>query len=263
MAVPWLLLRWEVEYLEHVLEGRTRPLVLRCSQIGVNPNPVRRSLVVKAVGLPEVTRLSLIRELLGNILARELGVYTSTPALVEIDAEVADALNVSLSPKGLRLEPGIAVGCTYLRPLLPVAGDLPEQAAAEVPRLYGFDLAVQNPDRRVENPNCALFENQLFAYDFEMAFSFLMLIGNTLEPWEVSRHGIAAQHLLYPRLRGRNPNWQPLLDALRVLTKERLEELIELLPPTWRAEVAGVRIHLSNLLGSLTALEDELQESVI
>src|SRR5262249_44623512 len=127
VAIPWLLLRWEVEYLEHILEGRTRPLVLRCSQIDATPNPVRRSLVVKAVGLPEITRQSLIRELLGNMLARELGVYTSTPALVEIDAEMANALNVSLSAKGLHLEPGTAVGCTYLHPLLPFAGDLPEQ----------------------------------------------------------------------------------------------------------------------------------------
>lgn len=262
MAIPWVLLRWEVEYLEHVLEGRTRPLVLRCAQLGATQNPVRRSLVVKAVGLPEVTRTSLIRELLGNMLARELGVHTATPALVEIDAEMANALNVSLSAKGLRLEPGTAVGCTYLRPLLPVAGDLPEPAATEVPRLYGFDLAVQNPDRRVDNPNCALFENQLLAYDFEMAFSFLMLIGSTLEAWEVSRHGIAARHLFLPRLRGKKPNWQPLLDALRALTGERLDALIELLPPTWRGDMTGVRVHLMSLLGALQAFETELQETV-
>lgn len=177
----------------------------------------------EALGLPEVTRLGLVRELIGNMLARELGVFTATPALVEIDGETADALNVSLSPRGLRIEPGTAVGCTYLRPLLPATGVLPEEAAVEVPRLYGFDLAVQNPDRRIQNPNCALFENQLLAYDFEMAFSFLMLIGNTFEAWEVSKHGIAPQHIFYPRLRGKLPDWNPLLTALRTLTGARLE----------------------------------------
>ena len=87
MTVPWTLLRWEVEYLEHVLGGRTRPLVLRCSQIGVNPNPVKRSLVVKALGLPEITQRGLVCELFGNMLAREAGVVTATPAIVEIDAD--------------------------------------------------------------------------------------------------------------------------------------------------------------------------------
>jgi hypothetical protein len=110
---------------------------------------------VKALGLPEVTRLGLICELLGNMVARELGILTATPALVEIDQATADALNMSLQGRGLTVKPGLAVGTTFLRPLHPVIGTLPDDAAAEVPRLYGVDLVMQNPDRRASNPNCA------------------------------------------------------------------------------------------------------------
>jgi len=258
----WILLRWEVQYLERVLDGRTHPLMLRCTQLGVNPSPVPRTLVVKALGLPEVTRLGLICELLGNMLARDLGVLTATPALVEIDQDTADALNMSLQGKDLKVEPGLAVGSTFLRPLHPVVGTLPDDAATEVPRLYGFDLAIQNPDRRTSNPNCALFEEKLLAYDFELAFSFLMVVGSAFEAWEISKHGLAAQHIFYPRLRKKNPAWRPLLASLRALTPKRLEELIAHLPTDWQGDVQQVRTHLLSLLGALDELERELQESV-
>jgi hypothetical protein len=227
-------------------------LVVRCSQVGINPSPVPRTLVVKALGLPEVTRLGLVCELFGNMLARELGVTTPTPGLVDIDEDTADALNGSLAPRGLSIQPGLAVGCTYLRPLLPFGGSLSDEITAEIPRLYGFDLAVQNPDRRVTNPNCAIFDNQLLAYD----------VGNALEAWEVSKHGLAVQHLMYPRLRGKSPSWQPLMTALQQLTVERLDQLITHLPVAWHADVARIRSHMLSLLGALPEFQAELQESV-
>lgn len=257
-----MMVRWEVEYLEHVLGGRTRPLVLRCSQIGANPSPQSRSLVVKALGLPEVTPRGLVCELFGNMLARELGVVTPTPAIVEIDADTAAALNVSLGAKGLRIKPGTAVGASYLRPLLPVIGTLPDEAAVEAPTLFGFDLAVQNPDRRTDNPNCALHENHLLAYDFEMAFSFLLTVGATHEPWEVTKHGLAARHVMYPRLHRRNPSWATLLAALRALDANQLDALIGHLPASWQQQMVAVRTHLVSLCGALTEFEGELQECV-
>jgi hypothetical protein len=262
VPAPWTLVRWEVQYLEKVLDGRTRPLVLRCTQRGINPNPHPRSLVVKALGLPQVTPLGLICELFGNMLARDLGVLTATPALVEVDDDAAAALNMSLEERGLRVEPGLAVGSSYLRPLFPAIGTLPEHAVVEAPRLYGYDLAVQNPDRRPENPNCALFEDKLLAYDFELAFSFLRFIGDAAEAWEVTKHGLFARHVMYPRLRHRKPSWQPLIDSLRDLTVERLDQLVGHLPADWRGDVQRVRTHMVSLLESLSELERELRESV-
>jgi len=257
-----MLLRWEVEYLEHVLGGRTRPLVVRCSQIGVNPSPLKRSLVVKALGLPEVTQLGMVCELFGNMLARELGVTTPTPAIVEIDADTAAALNVSLAARGLSIEPGTAVGASYLRGLLPVIGSLPSEATLEAPTLFGFDLAVQNPDRRTDNPNCALHENHLLAYDFEMAFSFLLTVGAVHQPWEVTKHGLASRHVMYQRLHKRNPSWATLLAALRSLDANQLDVLIGQLPTPWQQDIVRVRAHLVALCEALTAFEGELQECV-
>jgi len=95
-----------------------------------------------------------------------------------------------------------------------------------------------------------------------MAFSFLRLIGDPLEAWKVSKHGLASKHLLYPRLRRRSPSWQSLMTALQQLTAERLDELITYLPAAWHADVQGIRVHMLSLLGALPELQAELQESV-
>jgi hypothetical protein len=196
------------------------------------------------------------------MLARELGVVTPTPAIVEIDADTAAALNVSLAAKGLSINPGIAVGASYLRGLLPVIGTLPDEASGEAPTLFGFDLAVQNPDRRTDNPNCALHENHLLAYDFEMTFSFLLAVGATHEPWEVTKHGLASRHVMYPRLHRRNPSWATLLAGMRTLDANQLDALISQLPAPWQPDIVAVRTHLLALCGALTEFEGELQECV-
>lgn len=234
--------------MEDVLGGRTRPLALRCSQIGTHASPVKRTLVVKAIGLPEITVRGLVFELFGNLLARELGIATPAPALVEIDADAAQALNAGLRRHELRIQPGLAVGSTYLQGLLPIVGALSDEAFGEASTLFGFDLAVQNPDRRLSNPNCALHDDHILAYDFEMCFSFLLAIGSTTEAWEVSKHGLAPGHAMYPYLHRRTPVWSTLLTALRALNEGRLDELVAYLPDTWCDDMARVRAHLLSLV---------------
>jgi len=218
--------------------------------------------VVKALGLPEVTQLGLVCELFGNMLAREVGVVTPTPAIVEIDPDTAEALNVSLVSRGLSIKSGTAVGASYLRGLLPVIGTLPSEAMLQAPTLFGFDLAVQNPDRRTDNPNCALHENHLLAYDFEMTFSFLLTVGAVHQPWEVTKHGLALRHVMFQRLHKRNPSWATLLAALRALDGDPLDALIRQLPVPWQRDLVRMRAHLLTLCGALTEFERELQECV-
>ena len=45
-------------------------------------------MVVKALGHPELTEANLFCEVFGNLLARELGIATPAPALVNLSAEV-------------------------------------------------------------------------------------------------------------------------------------------------------------------------------
>ncbi len=265
---------WEAERLETVLtSGRTQPLVLEC----VGPSPAglislqfetsttRRLFVVKALGLPEITPPSLFRELFGNLLARELGIGTPAPALVNLAPEFVKAIKPFL-PHSVPLHAGLGVGCEYFRSgftnVMPDAF-LPDELLAQAALIYAFDLLVQNPDRTRLKPNSAWRAGSLIAFDFELSFSFLMLIGQVAEPWEFSKHGIATTHLFRHALRDRKIDWQPFVNAVSSLTKRRLEAMLKEFPSTWCGQTAQVVEHLLAVKRQSRKLTAELQRSLL
>jgi len=271
---------WEAEALEDVMKGRTRPLALRCvrSIPASDPNadededrdqpPETQTLIVKAPGHPEVTRTSLFCELFGNLLARELGVETPAPALVNLSGEIVGQLNPTLSAYNIQLVPGLAAGCKYLKgglvsPVPLVELSLEELAAAV--RLYAFDMVAQNPDRRPEKPNCALLGGRLIAYDFEMAFSFIYALGKQPPPWQVSKLSMGPRHLFYPRLRrqAHAVDWGPFISDLARLKAGRINELLDEVPSEWREHANTVRKHLSAISRNTSKLHLELARSLL
>lgn len=141
---------------------------------------------------------------------------------------------------------------------------LSQEEVEQATLIYGFDLLVQNPDRRWDRPNCALLAGSLIAFDFERCFSFLLpIIGGLASPWEVSRHGIAANHLFHSVLKARAPSWTPLIDRLRALPVERLDQLASALPGAWQSEAARVREHVTEVIMNLHEFELELQRSLL
>ena len=82
---------WEARRLDRIQDaGRTYPLIVEC----VGPQPAttqRRSFIVKALALPEIKESSLGFELVGNLLARRLGVDTPEPVLVHLSPEFVEA----------------------------------------------------------------------------------------------------------------------------------------------------------------------------
>jgi hypothetical protein len=282
MTGPPVLDLWEAETLLEVFDaGRTHPLVLDCGRAGETPPtivtpsspppgaPARQRLVAKVIGLPEVRPASLGHELFGNLLARELGIDTPRPALVDLTLVVAAALTTSLrrsypALSEITLQPGLGAACQYIRPLRPVVpgAHLTPGERAQAAALYAFDLMAQNPDRRADKPNCALNQERLIAFDFESAFSFVYVIGNPGEPWEVSKHGIAIKHLFHQALRGTSVEWTAFLDSLERTTKQRLCELADAVPLTWRSTLPKILDHLDGVKANRKEFELELHRSL-
>jgi hypothetical protein len=221
-------------------------------------------MLVKALGLPEVTQCGLCSEIFGNLLARELGIATPRPGLVELSSSFIAAIAPVLKSRQLDPQPGLAAGCEYLRGLASVVpgASLTPPELAQAALIYGFDLLVQNIDRRPEKPNCAQHRGGFIAYDFELAFSFLRLIGEKDEPWEVSKHGIGTKHLFYSSLQSAAVDWQPFLTAISRLTDERLDELGSDLPEPWQPWTIRVREHLVAVRMHLSEFEWELRRSL-
>jgi hypothetical protein len=266
---------WEAQRFEKVLEvGRTRPLVVDCAYYSPASSdeensespPDHRLMVVKSLGHPEVTETSLFCEVFGNLLARELSVATPIPALVNLSPEFVQAVAPLLAEYGISLTAGLGSGCEYLHggltPAVPGAF-LTQEEVEQATLIYGFDLLVQNPDRRRDKPNCASLAGSLIAFDFEMCFSFLLPIVGQAPPWEVSRHGIAVNHLFHSVLKARTPNWSQLINRLRVLSAERVDQLASALPGAWQSEAARVREHITEVIMNLPQFELELQRSLL
>jgi len=268
-----MLETWEAKRLERIIpSGRTRPLVIECSRSEEEIDEARQSeetslKVVKAFDLPEITEFGLFSELFGNALARLLGLETPEPCLVHISAPFADAANLVLRREGLELKPGMASGCQHFsggyRNVIPETLSLDElQQAAQI---YAFDLLVQNPDRTRRRPNSALLSEGLISFDFETAFSFVFLIGKQPPPWEVSKHGIATNHIFYPVLRAKKKevSWKPFVSRLRKFRKVQIEELAAGFPHEWLVHAGNVYTHILGVVEHVKDFELELRRSLL
>jgi hypothetical protein len=251
------------------MSGRTRPLVLFCAPASpptTEPeDEAARSLLVKAVGLPEITGQALFNEAVGNLLARRLGLEPPEVCLTILTEQFVRAVERQLANDGLRIEAGMAVGTKFIRGLANfVPGAAPSaEELDQMTLLYAFDMIVQNPDRRLDNPNCGLLDGRLVPYDFEMCFSFVMALGSP-DPCAISTHGLAPRHCCHDTLRSRKASvsWKPMLDALESLTDEELQRIVSAVPPQWQNAADRVRTHVSTVRDKLDIVELELQRSL-
>lgn len=264
-----MLKSWVARRFERVMSGRTRPLILFCAPSDPaatdSDDDAAQSLLVKAVGLPEVTPASLFNESVGNLLARRLGLEPPEACLTILTEQFVGAVERQLANEGLRIEAGVGVGTKFVRGLanlVPSAAPSAEELE-QMTLLYAFDMLVQNPDRRLDNPNCGALDGKLVPFDFEMCFSFLMALGRP-DPCAISAHGLAAQHCCRDPLRSRRSSvsWKPFLDALRSLTDEELQLMVTAVPPDWQGSADRVRAHVSAVRAKLDVVELELHRSL-
>ena len=199
----------------------------------------------------------------GKWLARDFGILTGDPAVVNISLTLAEAMRPQLH--SFCLEAGLAAGSEFLHSGLvgvsPYTTYLPDEIA-EISRIYAFDLLVQNPDRRRLNPNCAIYGKRVFAYDFETAFSFLHLFGVQADPWKLSALGINTDHVFRDVLRGQHVNWTPFIESLSNLSETRILSLASKVPTEWQTKMPRMCEHMLLMAEHASELAVELQRSL-
>lgn len=226
--------------------GNSRPARVTCSR----SNGTKADVFLKFHGGVRNREFSLFTELLCALLARELGLQTPTPFVVNISrdflagvpANARDLVQRSLGSNfGSESAP---VGFS----VVPPDPDVPRALCPKAAEVFAFDVFIQNYDRKRDNPNLLWDSRQWLLIDHEGAFSPM------LQPRTPSFDGLELDkfydHVFYPAIGPKDAPYTDLLAALENLASSRLEEIIGQIPAHWQTEagLTRVREHLAWLV---------------
>jgi len=97
--------------------------------------------------------------------------------------------------------------------------------------VFSFDSLVQNPDRRFNNPNLLTRGNEIFVLDHELAFSFLLDILASVEPWRLEGQRYLSDHVFYRALKSKVIDITGFTDTLAALPGPALDGILNDVPP--------------------------------
>ena len=239
--------RFEFEAVVRVTEGRTRSPVVRFFDTESHQHT---EMLVKSVG-SALGSLSLCCEYFGNVIARQMGLNTPAPHIIEIDGATAAMMNRDsrLRDAEVTIPSGVAVGCEWLRPaVLPgTTARLSGAAAEDAARIYAHDLIMQQPDRTTTNPNVIEFRGRFVAIDFETSCSFLFAIVPDAAPWMVADLPYAQKHFFRSRLRPDTVDWREVVLSMLNIDTQAFTATLANLPAAWRSDCSRVLNHVERM----------------
>lgn len=221
-----------------VENGRTRPLVLFCDQ----EDSVEESEVyAKLRGSPGLTATGLMCEGIAALLGRDLGLPIPEPFIIEITDEFVNATGEAVGASVLRNSVGRNFGSKALYPqFAPWSAErvMPVAMRAVAADVFAFDAMIQNPDRRYNNPNCKVRDEELLIYDHDLAFDFLSGVLFWKPPWEQGGLDFLCghspnRHAFFDVLRGMPHAFNRLVDAWGKIDLPRLRGYVAALPAEW------------------------------
>lgn len=253
---------WEFQAVLNLTSGRNRAPVVRFFS---RPEQISVDMILKTIGRHVIDR-SLCCEYFGNAIAREMGLHTPTPHMIDIDSATASAINSDSRVRGagLTIPNGMAVASEWLRPsTAPATGQhLGGVQAEEAARIYAYDLMLQQPDRTVTNPNVIEVRGHFVAIDFETSCSFLFSIGSSAPPWRVSSLPYARNHFFRSRLRRDTVDWRALVGQMLSLDVSHIAACVPGLPSSWHDDCERVLDHIQRLRDRMDDLAWEIISTV-
>lgn len=229
--------------------GRTSPAIFSCE----GPNlSGPEEFVVKLRGGLERKEKGLLYELYASALAQYFGIMVPHPVLVMIDDDLADAIEERLSDDKRRAQivresVGLNFGSQFLVNLTvwPIDKYVPALMEEAAMKVFAFDALIQNPDRSFSNPNLGSRGDDLFVFDHEMAFSFLLNILPNPTPWVLAGEEYLGRHV-FAKVLKKVAFPDDFGEALASLTDEVLQSLARDVPEEWMSDdLVKIQTHLS------------------
>jgi hypothetical protein len=241
--------------------GRTSPALCGCEDEAGNRID---DFVVKLRGGLDNGQNGLLFELVASRLATHFGLTLPDPALVLVDAEFAE-LVASAQPQQAALMRN-SIGLNFGSRLLvdgtewPVDRAIPHSMRQVALDIFAFDALIQNPDRRFSNQNLLTRGDDIFLFDHEIAFSFLLDIMPSQTPWRLDRQKYLADHVFYRRLRKKPIELSRFMASLVALPEGAMREILAEVPAEWNNEVlARIEEHIRMVSSHAIEFAEEIR----
>ena len=165
-----------VHFLKQLESGRTRPCVFHCENEGGSS---AGEFVVKLRANQSTGDGAAMFELVGSLLAQQLGIRVPRPAVVDISPDLAPGIVQHDVRTSVENSAGLNFGSKFLN-----GGYFAWQPRRKIPinmlgqafETFAFDALIENPDRSNDNPNILENGEHMVLLDHELAFSFLRVI---------------------------------------------------------------------------------------
>lgn len=232
--------------------GRTKPAVFLCEDLDGNS---AGEFVVKLRGGIDSGVVGLTCELLSSLLAEKLGIRTPNPAIVEIDPAIGALLGARDSEMAriIRNSGGLNFGSEVLvggYSVWPIDKSVPASLKLPAGEIFSFDALIQNPDRKVKNPNFLWKGDEVFLIDHELVFSFLYQIGERADPWSLqgSAGDFLNDHVFYRELKAQEIDLARFQGALEAISDDDLTGMFDQIPREWNNDgVSKISSHLRSV----------------
>ena len=247
-----------------VENGRTRPVILYCEQ---ENSAEEIEVYVKLRGARELTPAGLMCEGIAALLGRDLGLPIPEPFVVEITDQFISAIKGAAEAPLFENSVGLSFGSRATYPqFAPWSAErvMPIAMRAVAADVFAFDAMIQNPDRRHNNPNCKVRDEELLIYDHDLAFDFLNGVLFWKPPWKPGGLDFLCgrsptRHTFFDALQGIPHAFDRLVDAWGKIDSTRLNGYVAALPAEWIPAGDAPQ----QILGYLTDLKSHLPETIL
>lgn len=252
-----------VQFSRFMTSGRTSPALCGCED---ETGEAKGEYVVKLRG--SIQDRGLLNELLGARLASHFGLLSPLPALVTMDGSFTELIAGIDSAKAdvVRASAGLNFGTKALigYNTWPVDKHIPESLWSTAVKIFAFDALLQNPDRRYANPNLLTRGDEIMVFDHEVAFSFLLDIFPSTEPWLLAEQTYLEQHVFFRQLKSQEIDLEEFTERLKNLSDQALDDMFADVPVEWKNDnEARIDSHLSTIRDHAEEFAEQIRRFLV
>ncbi len=252
-----------IQFVRFMETGRTSPALFGCED---ESGTVIGEYVVKLRGT--VGAAGLLKELFASKLACHFGLVSPPPALIVIEQSLADLVAQAVPAQASVIEGSVGVNFgTQVQTGVstwPVDKSIPAVMLQGATDIFAFDALVQNPDRRYSNPNLFTKGDSFIVFDHEMAFSFLLALLPSANPWSLDDQQYLLEHVFFRSLKSKAIDITPFTDSLAGLTDALLSELVAEVPSEWNSEsLPKIKEHLCGMRDHAVEFNESLRRFLV